>query len=112
MVLTCPKCEARLQLDDAKTPARPFAVRCPKCQTSVRVQPGGRSSTTPGASADPDLAPFERPPLAEPFEPNRNESRVTATAELPPGLSDIARLLAGALQQPGQPAVRAADRRK
>jgi predicted Zn finger-like uncharacterized protein len=47
MVLTCPQCETRLQLDEAKTPSRPFAVRCPKCQTNVNVQPNGEAVTAP-----------------------------------------------------------------
>src|SRR6266496_2525726 len=44
MVLICPKCEARLQLDEAKTPSQPFKVRCPKCQASVGVQSPAMSS--------------------------------------------------------------------
>ncbi len=39
MVLICSKCEARLQLDEAKAPSRPFTVRCPKCQDAINVQP-------------------------------------------------------------------------
>lgn len=113
MVLTCPKCEARLQLDEAKTPSRPFAVRCPKCQTSVNVQPTTDSGSQPETSADSGgLAPFERPPLAEPFNPNKKNGHSASVPESNPGLNDIARLLAEALQQPGVPSVRAADRRK
>ncbi len=39
MVVNCPKCEARLQMDDAKLPARTFTVRCPKCQNIINAQP-------------------------------------------------------------------------
>ncbi len=46
MVITCQQCDARLQLDDVKVPARPFTVRCPKCQHSINAQP-------PAALAEP-----------------------------------------------------------
>ena len=39
MIVTCPNCTARLQLDGAKVPARPFSVRCPKCQQIINAQP-------------------------------------------------------------------------
>ena len=35
MVLVCQKCATRLQVDEEKTPARPFNVRCPKCNATV-----------------------------------------------------------------------------
>jgi predicted Zn finger-like uncharacterized protein len=47
MIVTCPNCTTRLQLDKAKVPARPFSVRCPKCQQIVNAQP-------PSASPQPD----------------------------------------------------------
>ncbi len=39
MIVVCNQCSMRLQLDDAKVPARPFTVRCPKCQNIVNAQP-------------------------------------------------------------------------
>src|SRR2546423_12620708 len=39
MIVNCPNCTTRLQLDDAKVPSRPFSVRCPKCQQIVNAQP-------------------------------------------------------------------------
>src|SRR5205085_9955481 len=39
MIVTCPNCTTRLQLDKAKVPARPFSVRCPKCQQIINAQP-------------------------------------------------------------------------
>ncbi len=35
MILVCPKCATRLQVDEEKSPARPFNVRCPKCNNTV-----------------------------------------------------------------------------
>lgn len=39
MIISCPNCATRLQLDDAKVPTRPFTVRCPKCQNIIDAQP-------------------------------------------------------------------------
>src|SRR6266542_4980890 len=108
MVLICPKCEARLQLDEAKAPSRPFTVRCPKCQTSVNVQPppaasndtatsepAGRSET--GAAAD--RISFERPATASLFKPNSEDSNSINTSQsASAGLNDLAKLLAETLR--------------
>lgn len=105
MVLTCPKCNARLQLDEAKKPSRPFSVRCPKCQTGVNVQSVDADSAAPQAVASPAAAPsntvtpYERPVIAQPFKPNVEDSRPEAAVEASSPLSDLARLLAEALRQ-------------
>src|SRR5258708_26968629 len=110
MVLICPKCEVRLQLDEAKTPSRPFTVRCPKCQTSVNAQAGAATPEEPGtpeAVTSPEAAPvasrspFERPATAPLFRTSAHESNATATAGAAPGLNDIAKLLADALRHAG-----------
>src|SRR6267378_2387935 len=101
MVLICSKCEARLQLDEAKAPSRPFTVRCPKCQASVSVQPGTAITvepTTPDAAASPDAAPgrtfFERPVTAPRFTPTREETEASSLTKAGaiPGLNDLAKL--------------------
>ena len=105
MVITCPQCETRLHMDEAKTPSRPFAVRCPKCQTNVNVQPNGEVSTTSKSDqpAAAEAAPrypvpaFERPVTAPRFELQDNENTAASTNEAGAGLNDIARLLAEAL---------------
>lgn len=109
MVLICSKCEARLQLDEAKTPSRPFTVRCPKCQTSVSVQPTSGASAAPataeGAIASdadpPQQRPlFERPVSAPLFRPDPdNSSAVSVPEGAVPGLNDLAKLLAEAMRQ-------------
>lgn len=48
MLVTCPRCTTRLQLDDAKVPSRPFTVRCPKCQHILNAQP--LNSQQPGSA--------------------------------------------------------------
>lgn len=35
MIIVCQKCATRLQVDEEKSPARPFNVRCPKCNATV-----------------------------------------------------------------------------
>src|SRR6476620_3261939 len=106
MVLTCPQCETRLQLDEAKTPSHPFAVRCPKCQTNVNVQPNGEVFTAPkpdqpmtATEAAPrnQVPAFERPVTAPRFEPRDYERIASSGPENPSGLNDIAKLLAEAL---------------
>lgn len=106
MVLICSKCETRLQLDETKTPTRPFTVRCPKCQTSVTVQPLSADSSIPEAAtaveASPVLprTPFERPATAPLFRPAAQESHaVSDTPPAIPGLNDLAKLLADAMRQ-------------
>lgn len=109
MVLTCPKCEARLQLDEAKKPAHPFTVRCPKCQTSVNVQPSDEVSVESNADQSAPatapsrnvVPPFERPATAKPFKTGDEERTVGSLSEATPGLSEIAKLLAEALNHSG-----------
>src|SRR5712692_10437387 len=101
MVLICSKCEARLQLDEAKAPSRPFTVRCPKCQDTINVQPPGSSDTTAeegqlkhGSPVVADRAAFERPASAAPFKVEMEGSSVTSADPVSPtGLNDVARLL-------------------
>ena len=103
MVLICPKCEARLTLDEAKAPSRPFSVRCPKCQTSVNVQPPAAPTVT--ALTDemvemppaPSASPFERPITAPPFD-GGGQTAKAATENVPAGLDGLAKLLADALR--------------
>jgi predicted Zn finger-like uncharacterized protein len=45
----CPQCSARIQIDDAKVPERPFKVKCPKCQAVMTLP--GRGAEAPGAEA-------------------------------------------------------------
>ena len=35
MIIVCQKCATRMQVDEEKSPARPFNVRCPKCNATV-----------------------------------------------------------------------------
>ena len=106
MVLICSKCEARLQLDDAKAPSRPFTVRCPKCQGAINVQPPASSDAAAAEDgqlkqvtpATADRAAFERPPSAPHFKVQIEDSnRTSSNAASTTGLNDVAKLLAAAL---------------
>jgi predicted Zn finger-like uncharacterized protein len=61
----CPQCAQRIVIDDAKVPDKPFAVKCPKCQTIVRL-PGKTAAAAP--EPEPELS-FEEPKLPEPPAP-------------------------------------------
>jgi len=107
MVLICSKCEARLQLDEAKAPSRPFTVRCPKCQDTINVQPPASSGATiveeghlkQASSASADQAAFKRPASAPPFKVQIEDSNVASPDPASaPGLNDVAKLLAAALR--------------
>ena len=55
MIIVCPSCSTRLQIDDVKAPSKPFNVRCPKCNNSI-----GSDSVSP-ASEQSGLALGESP---------------------------------------------------
>jgi len=40
MIIVCQKCATRLQIDDEKSPSRPFTVKCPKCNTTNNCSNG------------------------------------------------------------------------
>lgn len=60
MQANCPKCAHRIVVDDARVPDRPFGVRCPGCQTTVRFS---------GRAASPAGQPSGNPPAATPLSP-------------------------------------------
>ncbi|HYW74265.1 MAG TPA: zinc-ribbon domain-containing protein [Pyrinomonadaceae bacterium] len=101
MLLVCPQCSARLQLDDAKAPARPFSVRCPKCQASVSHSPAttmevSAAAEVPSPADGEPSSRFEAPTAAPRFKPREEQATVVAE-EATGGMAEIARLLAAAL---------------
>jgi len=104
MLVICSNCEARLQLDENKTPSQPFKVRCPKCHSGIDVQPGGSSAesaltvSVAAEMASPAPSPFQRPASAKQFKPTAKgagASSLGATMDA----SEVAKLLASALRQ-------------
>jgi hypothetical protein len=121
MVLICSKCEARLQLDEAKAPSRPFTVRCPKCQGAINVQPPQSSATVAaeegqsrqGSPVTADRAAFERPASAPPFKVETEGSTpIPAGPASAAGLDEVAKLLAAALSQADTAATRSRGRKR
>src|SRR5215813_1941890 len=72
MIIVCPKCSTRLQIDDEKSPNRPFNVRCPKCSATVSSGPVSpateQSALAVGGSPATDHPRFEQT-TARVYEP-------------------------------------------
>jgi predicted Zn finger-like uncharacterized protein len=64
MIIVCPKCSTRLQIDEEKSPNRPFNVRCPKCSATVSSGPSSpateQSALAVGGSPATDHPRFEQ----------------------------------------------------
>lgn len=71
MIIVCQKCSTRLQVDDDKSPQRPFNVRCPKCNSTVSSGPASpateQSALAVGGSPATDHPRFE-PSMARAYE--------------------------------------------
>jgi predicted Zn finger-like uncharacterized protein len=72
MIIVCPKCSTRLQIDEDKSPNRPFSVRCPKCSHTINSGPASpateQSALAVGGSPATDHPRFE-PSTARAYEP-------------------------------------------
>jgi predicted Zn finger-like uncharacterized protein len=65
MIIVCPKCSTRLQVDQEKSPSRPFNVRCPKCNSTISSTGSTpaleQSALAVGGSPATDHPRFEQP---------------------------------------------------
>ncbi len=103
MVIICQQCEAQLQLDDTKVPARTFTVRCPKCQHIINAQP----PTSPnergalGLSGDPVAlnSQFVRPRPAPAYKPEAAKDAESPEGAAAPDKDEVAQLLSSLLQR-------------
>ena len=72
MIIVCQKCSTRLQIDDEKSPQRPFNVRCPKCNNTVSSGPASpateQSALNVGGSPATEHPRFEQS-TARAYEP-------------------------------------------
>jgi predicted Zn finger-like uncharacterized protein len=72
MIIVCQKCSTRLQVDEEKSPNRPFNVRCPKCNSTISSGAASpateQSALTVGGSPATDHPRFE-PSTARTYEP-------------------------------------------
>ena len=113
MIVLCSQCTTRLQLDDAKVPTRPFTVRCPKCQSIIQAQPPSapaeQGALSVGGSPATEGGRFNPQAAAPAFKADEasGESGMDAPANQSPVAADeLARLLAGLLQQGATPAAK------
>jgi len=98
MIVTCPNCTTRLQLDGAKVPARPFSVRCPKCQQIVNAQP----PVPAAAQRDALGAVGDVPASARPQQETTIATATPLEADVPAAPEaheDVLRLLASLLRR-------------
>src|SRR5258706_10573829 len=67
MQALCPQCQQKIVIDDAKVPDRAFNVRCPRCQTVVKLP--GKEAAEGAALAAPAFAPAPAAPTPPPPTP-------------------------------------------
>lgn len=107
MNIVCPKCSARLQIDDAKAPSSPFTVRCPKCNAAVEAQPvdalADQRGTGVSKSTTTDPSRFERPLPAPRYRQSLEPALLEASgaSESPGNVEDAAKLLVELLHRSG-----------
>ena len=112
MIVTCPNCTTRLQLDKAKVPARPFSVRCPKCQQIINAQPPVAQSQRDALAAVGDLPASSRsqqgagPAPAAPLSEGDDAAEPQPLLHATSAGDEVLRLLASLLRRE---AVEAAD---
>jgi len=112
MIVTCPNCTTRLQLDKDKVPSRPFSVRCPKCQQIINAQPPAPQSQRDALAAVGDLPASSRsqqgagPAFAAPLSEGDDAAEQQPLLHATSVGDEVLRLLASLLQRE---AVEAAD---
>jgi predicted Zn finger-like uncharacterized protein len=100
MIVTCPNCTTKLQLDDAKVPARAFSVRCPKCQQIINAQPPTPQARRDALAAAPGGVPASTRAQAETnAAPPAKVLREGGEAEPAAAEGEVVRLLTALLQR-------------
>ena len=113
MIIVCPKCATRLQIDDEKSPHRPFNVRCPKCSATVSSGPASpateQSALAVGGSPSTDHPRFEQ--MTAPTYESASPGATPANDDTVRALFDL--LAKAPNRQPENPGARPAwDKRK
>lgn len=98
MIIVCPKCSSRLQVDELRIPSKPFTIRCPKCSSSVDANAATpateQTAVSIGASPSSENPRMEHQKAAPLFEPE--------TAPVTAGAADkFMELLSSLVNQPG-----------
>jgi predicted Zn finger-like uncharacterized protein len=69
MIIVCQNCSTRLQVEEDKSSARPFTVRCPKCNSATNANPSNPAfEQSAGGSPSTDQHRFEQPTPAPAYE--------------------------------------------
>lgn len=109
MIIVCQNCSSRLQVDEAKIPARPFVIRCPRCNSSVdsglpNPAPAETAAALGGSPSTEDPR-FEQPTPAPLFELDHEATVAQPNAS---GPEQLIELLSGLLKP--APAARSQQR--
>lgn len=104
MLVICPNCKTRLQLDESKIPSSVSKARCPKCQGSVEIRVSSATDSDLPAALPADMTPpsppvsvFERPPVAAPFK--QADAASDAGQSPANGYADVAKVLVDLMRQ-------------
>ncbi len=101
MIIVCQNCSSRLHVDDVKSPARPFCIRCPKCNNRIEsgpVDPSEQSALAVGGSPATENHRFEPPTPAPPF---RLEASSVEERGRPSDAEKVVQMLASIMSQNG-----------
>src|SRR5215210_2875766 len=91
MIIVCPKCSTRLQIDEEKSPNRPFNVRCPKCSSTVSSGPV--SPATEQSAVAVGGSPATDHPRVEPSTARAYEPSIPGTPAATPANDETVRML-------------------
>ncbi len=98
MQATCSTCGKRLTVDDARAPERPFGVKCPACQTSVRFPGRGAAAVPPVDDSGASLSAAEAEGTADLGRPRHDAAVAEGARHVLVGVPDPD--VAEALTQP------------
>ena len=116
MIVNCSNCATRLQLDDAKLPAHPFSVKCPKCQTPIGVQPPATKAMNNGGTHEASvparfetvtpapISELEKEKMNQPAPRDGSSSNTDGNASATSETSELTRVLTALLQRGTQSA--------
>lgn len=99
MIIVCQKCDSRLQVDEAKVPARPFVVRCPKCNSSIDSglpNTGEQSANILVETPADENTRFEQPNPAPLFQVDQKADVIGPESPI----EKLTELLSGLVSQP------------
>ncbi|MGH9459629.1 MAG: zinc-ribbon domain-containing protein [Vicinamibacteria bacterium] len=80
----CPQCSQKLVVEDDKIPAGPFMLRCPKCQTTLKLPGKAGAAALPPSAPQMDAGSPLPPGNASPSRPQSPEPASTMVPPSPP----------------------------